>query len=101
MEKTIRIIQQSELTQRQYPDKKTGEQKVLNVVMLKMTDGLDTFFGEINGERAVNCPRYFGERSGKRLKSSFSRFSPEITGMLSTANLEVSASLSSLVPAYP
>jgi hypothetical protein len=58
MEKTIRIIQQSELTQRQYPDKKTGEQKVLNVVMLKMTDGLDTFFGEINGERAVNCPKF-------------------------------------------
>ena len=54
MEKTIRIIQQSELTQRQYPDKKTGEQKVLNVVMLKMTDGLDTFFGEINGERALS-----------------------------------------------
>lgn len=58
MEKTIRIIRQSALTQRQYTDKKTGEQKVMNAVTLKMTDGLDTFLGEITGEKAVNCPQY-------------------------------------------
>ena len=58
MEKTVRILNQSALTSRQYPDKRTGEQKVLNSVVLKMTDGVDTFIGEINGERAVNCPRF-------------------------------------------
>jgi len=39
-------------------DKRTGEQKVMNSVTLKLTDGIDTFLGEITGERAVNCPRY-------------------------------------------
>lgn len=58
MEKTIRIIQQSALTQRQFTDKKTGEQKVINTVTLKMTDGLDTFLAEITGEKAVNCPKF-------------------------------------------
>ena len=43
---------------RQYMDKKTGEQKVINSVSLKLTDGIDTFLGEITGERAVNCPMY-------------------------------------------
>ena len=56
MENTVRIIAQSPLTQRQYIDKKTGEPKVINTVVLKLTDGLDTFLGEITGERAVNLP---------------------------------------------
>ena len=58
METTVRVIQQSALTTRQYQDKKTGEQKVMNSVTLKLTDGIDTFLGEITGERAVNCPRF-------------------------------------------
>lgn len=58
MEKTVRILSQSGLITRQYLDKKTGEQKVINSVTLKLTDGLDTFLGEITGERAVNCPKY-------------------------------------------
>ena len=58
MEKTVRILNQSPLVTRQYPDKKTGEQKVMNSVTLKLTDGTDTFLGEITGERAVNCPTY-------------------------------------------
>ena len=57
MENTVRIIAQSPLTQRQYIDKKTGETKVINTVTLKLTDGIDTFLGEITGERAVNLPR--------------------------------------------
>ena len=52
MEKTVRILNQSGLMTRQYPDKKTGEQKVMNSVTLKLTDGIDTFLGEITGERA-------------------------------------------------
>ena len=36
----------------------TGEQKVINSVMLKLTDGTDSFLGEITGERAVNCPKF-------------------------------------------
>ena len=34
------------------------EQKVINSVMLKLSDGTDSFLGEITGERAVNCPRF-------------------------------------------
>lgn len=57
MESIVRILNQSELTTRQYQDKKTGEQKVMNTVTLKLSNGIDTFFGEITGERAVNCPK--------------------------------------------
>ena len=58
MEKTVRILEQSGLMTHQYLDKKTGEQKVMNSVTLKLTDGIDTFLGEITGERAVNCPKF-------------------------------------------
>ena len=58
MEKTVRILNQSALMIRQYIDKKTGEQKMINSVSLKLTDGIDTFLGEITGERAVNCPQF-------------------------------------------
>lgn len=58
MERIVRILNQSPLATRQYLDRKTGEQKVINTVTLKLTDGIDTFLGEITGERAVNCPKY-------------------------------------------
>ena len=58
MEATVRILNQSSLMTRQYLDKKTGDRKVINSVTLKLTDGLNTFLGEITGERAVNCPKY-------------------------------------------
>ena len=58
MEATVRILFQSELTTRKYTDKKSGEQKVINSVSLKLTDGIDSFLGEITGERAVNCPKF-------------------------------------------
>ena len=58
MEKIVRILEQSALQTKSYTDKKTGEQKVMNAVTLKMADGFDTFLGEITGERAVNCPTY-------------------------------------------
>ena len=58
MEATVRILNQSGLMTRQYLDKKTGDQKVINSVTLKLTDGLNTCLGEITGERAVNCPKY-------------------------------------------
>ena len=58
MEAIVRIVNQSPLATRQYMDKKSGEQKVINTVTLKLTDGLDTFLGEITGERAVNCPKF-------------------------------------------
>ena len=58
MEATVRILNQSPLATRQYMDRKTGEQKVINSVTLKLTDGIDTFLGEITGEMAVNCPKY-------------------------------------------
>ena len=58
METTVRILSQSELMKRKYTDKKTGEQKIVNSVMLKLTDGTDSFLGEITGERAEKCPKY-------------------------------------------
>ncbi len=58
MEKTVRILEQSALSTRKYTDKKTGQEKVMNAVTFKLTDGIDTFLGEITGERAVNCPRF-------------------------------------------
>lgn len=58
MEATVRILNQSALSTRKYVDKKTGEQKVINTVTLKLSDGIDTFLGEITGERAVSCPRF-------------------------------------------
>ena len=56
MEKIVRILEQSGLSTRNYNDKKTGQEKVMNAVTFKLTDGIDTFLGEITGERAVNCP---------------------------------------------
>ena len=58
MERTVRIMQQSPLVTRNYMDRKTGEQKVINSITLKLTDGIDTFLGEITGERAVSCPQF-------------------------------------------
>ena len=58
MERIVRILNQSPLATRHYMDRKTGEQRVINSVTLKLTDGIDTFLGEITGERAVNCPKY-------------------------------------------
>ena len=54
MERTVRIMQQSPLVTRNYMDRKTGEQKVINSITLKLTDGIDTFLGEITGEREWN-----------------------------------------------
>ena len=51
-------MQQSPLVTRKYMDRKTGDEKVINSVTLKLTDGIDTFLGEITGERAVNCPKF-------------------------------------------
>ena len=58
MEKRVRILNQSPLMQRKYTDRKTGEQKEISTVTLKLFDGLDTFLGEITGERAKNCQRF-------------------------------------------
>ena len=58
MEKTVRIINQSALQTRKFMDRKTGEERVMNSVTLKLTDGIDTFLADVMGERAVNCPKY-------------------------------------------
>ena len=58
MEKIVRIMNQSGLQTREYVDRKTGDKRVINTVLLKLGDGTDTFLGEITGERAVNCPKY-------------------------------------------
>ena len=65
MEKTVRILEQSALSTRKYIDKKSGQEKVMNAVTFKLTDGIDTFLGEVTGERAVNCT-FLGEVTGER-----------------------------------
>ena len=40
MERIVRILNQSPLATRQYLDRKTGEQKVINAVTLKLTEVL-------------------------------------------------------------
>ena len=71
MEKTVRILNQSGLITRQYPDKKTGEQKVMNSVTLKLTDGIDTFLGEITGERASMVVREWdSQQTGEHMQAT-------------------------------
>lgn len=55
MEKTVRIIEQTALQQRQYTDK-AGQQQVFNSVGFVLTDGIDTFYAEATGARAANVP---------------------------------------------
>lgn len=57
MERIVRILNQSALVTREYTDNKTGTKRTINSVTLRLTDGSDTFLGEITGERAVNCPK--------------------------------------------
>ena len=58
MEATVRILNQSGLITRQYTDKKTGEQKIINCAVLMITEVTDSFRGELTVERAVNCPKF-------------------------------------------
>ena len=58
MESTVRILSQSGLITKNYTDKKTGQPKVVNSVVLKLSDGIDTFLGEITGDKAVSCPKF-------------------------------------------
>jgi len=62
MERIVRIVNQGQLVKRRYTDRKTGQERVINCVVLKLSDGIDTFLGEITGERAVNCPKYDPQR---------------------------------------
>ena len=55
MERTVRIMQQSPLVTRKYMDRKTGDEKVINSVTLKLTDGSYSCRGEHTWDRAVNC----------------------------------------------
>lgn len=57
MERIVRILNQSPLVTREYTESKTGNKRTINSVVLRLTDGTDTFLGEITGERAVNCPK--------------------------------------------
>ena len=56
MEKIVRIISQSPLASRQYKDG-NGNERVVNSVSFRLTDGVDEFVAEITGERAVNFPK--------------------------------------------
>ena len=58
MERIVRILNQSALKKHDYFDRKTGEKREIKTVALKLSDGTDTFLGEITGERAEKCPRF-------------------------------------------
>ena len=57
MEATVRILSQSELIVREYKDKNTGEKKTIKTMLFRLSDGIDTFLGEITGDRAEKFPR--------------------------------------------
>ena len=74
MEKIVRIMSQSPLATRQYTDRKTGVEKVMNSVALHLTDGVDNFIAEITGERAVNLPvlsAYCNEEAGENVQVEY------------------------------
>lgn len=52
MEKIVRILEQSALQQRTYTDK-AGQQQVFNSMGFVLTDGNDTFYAELTGDRAT------------------------------------------------
>ena len=53
MEKLVRIVAQQPLRQTPWTSPQ-GEQKMINSVELTLTDGIDTFTAEVQGEDAVN-----------------------------------------------
>ena len=57
MEKTVRILEQGELSTRKYNDRRTGEEKEIKSVTFKLTDGLDSFYAEMTGDKAANLPK--------------------------------------------
>ena len=57
MEKTpIRIIKQGPLKQSDWTNR-NGEKVIISSVELTMTDGIDTFVGEVNDQQAINIDR--------------------------------------------
>ncbi len=52
MEKIVRVLEQSSLQQRTYTDK-AGLQQVFNFMGFVLTDGNDTFYAELTGDRAT------------------------------------------------
>lgn len=51
MEKTVQIIQQGALTERPYQDR-NGQQQVFATMGWTLTDGIDTFYAEMQGDLA-------------------------------------------------
>ena len=58
MEKLVRVKAQSELTVRDYPDKRTGEMKKFYSGELVLSDGLDEFVAELTGDAAMQAPTF-------------------------------------------
>ena len=52
MEKRVKIISQGELKTNKWTNK-NGEEIVISSVQLEMTDGNDTFIGEVNDQKAI------------------------------------------------
>ena len=52
MEKLVRVKSQGPLQQRNWT-KQTGENVVISSVELTMTDGIDTFVGEVTDQQAI------------------------------------------------
>ncbi len=65
MEKIVRILEQTALQQRTYTDK-AGQQQVFNSMGFVLTDGLDTFYAEAVGDKALRMP-VFDKQYGYRV----------------------------------
>lgn len=68
MEKTMKLVSMTPLKKREYPDKKTGENREIAWVELEMTDGIDSLIAELvvppvyeNGNKTYRQPELMCE----------------------------------------
>ena len=55
MEKTVVIVEQLPLSERSYTDR-NGQPQVFASRGFVLTDGIDTFYAEMTGDKARTCP---------------------------------------------
>ena len=88
MEKLVRIKGQGALQQRNWT-KQNGETVVISSVELTMTDGIDTFVGEVNDQKAMAIskePLDQDRMYGVRCKLEVREWKSEKTGEMLHAN---------------
>ena len=68
MEKTVRILEQSALSTRKYTDKKSGQEKVMNAVTFKLTDGDKNYFYRVQCSMVVRD--WLSQQTGEQMQAT-------------------------------